>query len=52
MLFIFFFFWLFSLVVNESQLKQVVQGLQAIALCVVTVNDEHATPRLKRKLMG
>ena len=29
-----------------------VQGLQAFAFCVVTVNDEHSQPRFKRKCMG
>ena len=29
---------------------QEVQGLQAIAFSVATVNDEHTKPRFKRKL--
>ena len=32
--------------------KQEVQGLKAFAFPVVTVNDEHATSRFKRKLRG
>ena len=34
------------------RLKQEVQGLQAFALPVVTVNDKHAKSRFKRKLTG
>ena len=34
------------------QLRQGVQGLQAFAFCLVTVNDEHTKPRFKRKLRG
>ena len=37
---------------NALQKKQEVQGLQAFAFSVVTVNDEHAKSRLKRKLRG
>ena len=33
-------------------MKQEVQGLQAFAFSVVTVSDEHAKSRLKRKLGG
>ena len=39
---------------NENSLnnkKQGVQGMQAFAFCVVTVNDEHTKPRFKRKLI-
>ena len=32
--------------------EQRVQGLQAFAFCVVTINDEHTKPRLKRKRKG
>ena len=32
--------------------KQEVQGLQAFAFSVVTVNDKHTKPRLKRKRRG
>ena len=32
--------------------KQEVQGLQAFPFFVVTVNDEHMKPRLKRKHRG
>ena len=32
--------------------KKKVQGLQAFAFPAVTVNDEHAKSRLKRKLRG
>ena len=35
-----------------KQTQQGVKGLQAFAFCVVTVNDEHAKPRFKRKLRG
>ena len=34
------------------QYKKGVQELQAFAFCVVTVNDEHAKPRFKRKLIA
>ena len=39
---------------NENSLnskKQGVQGMQAFAFCVVTINDEHTKPRFKRKLI-
>ena len=32
--------------------KQEVQGLQAFAFSVVTVNDEHTNPSFKRKRRG
>ena len=32
--------------------QQEVQGLQTFAFSVVTVNDEHAKPRFKRKRSG
>ena len=32
------------------QVKQGVQGVQAFTFYIVTVNDEHAKPRFKRKL--
>ena len=34
------------------QIKQGVQGLQAFAFRVVTVNEKHKKPRFKRKFMG
>ena len=33
-------------------LKQGVQGLQAFAFCVVTINDKYMEPRFKRKRTG
>ena len=33
-------------------IQQEAQGIQAFAFCVVTVNDKHAEPRLKRKRRG
>lgn len=38
--------------IDQKKNQQGVQGLQAFAFCVVTVNDEHAKPRFKRKLKG
>ena len=35
-----------------SLLRQEVQGLQAFAFSVVTVNYEHTKPRIKRKRRG
>ena len=32
--------------------SQEVQGLQAFAFCVVTLNDENTKPKFKKKLMG
>ena len=34
-----------------TKLKEV-QGLQAFAFCVVTVNDKHTKPESKRKIRG
>ena len=44
----------FGWIILEIQIddKQGVQGLQVFVFCVVTVNDEHAKPRFKRKLMA
>ena len=33
-------------------MKQEVQGLQAFAFCVVTINDKHTIPRFKRRRGG
>ena len=32
--------------------KQGLQGLQAFAFCVITVNDKHIEPRFKKKCRG
>ena len=36
----------------KKKKKKEVQGLQAFAFSVLTVNDEHAKPRFKRKCRG
>ena len=35
-----------------KQTRQGVQGLKTFAFCIVTVNDEHTKPRVRRKLRG
>ena len=37
---------------NLLKIKHGVQGLQVFAFCVVTANDKHTEPRLKRKRRG
>ena len=37
---------------NKVNLKQGVQGLQAFAFCVVTVNYKYTEPKFKRKRRG
>ena len=37
---------------RQNELKQEVQGLQALAFSVVAVNDEHTKPRFKRRHRG
>ena len=38
--------------ITRAEVKQEVQGLQAFAIIVVTVNDGLAKPRFKRKIRG
>ena len=42
----------FILVTFNKQKQQEIQGLQAFAFFVITVNDEHTKPRLKENPRG